>query len=506
MGADGTSETGTTTIARWRDGKASAVTLAFDDSLWSHVDYVIPLLARNGLVGSFWVNPATSRYGYGIEMWEGGAQALGMEMCAHTMNHTGASSYDEAEWEIGESARIVRAVNPPGAGKPFLFLRGGATTWKIPNDQIAAIVQKYGLVRGRGGGVDHGGDGKTGRELVGFVKEAEADGGIHCIAFHGVGSHAEWLTATAEAFEELAAYLRRNRDRVWNGTCGEVFKYVHERDSARVTVVASSGDEIRLDLSCADDPGYYDAPLTLETRVPKEWKRCLVTQRGGECVRRASDGVVRYGALPNSGQIVLTGTARRETPAPARPPAPARRKIAWVGNPLLAVDRIGPGEPVARELPPGLKDVCIGFTFRLTRDFSLPEYAKGGGNALSLLAVSDESGRELAAVRVYRHGKELSLYALLQDNVDWQGLPGWPEIDSGHLGLKAGRDHSVMLRLRAGCRDGGAELWLDGRLVCSFMRRDTTGRAAKGIVAGVSGRPEGMKGSIAVGELRVTGE
>ena len=80
MGADGTSETGTTTIARWRDGKASAVTLAFDDSLWSHVDYVIPLLARNGLVGSFWVNPATSRYGYGIEMWEGGAQALGMEM------------------------------------------------------------------------------------------------------------------------------------------------------------------------------------------------------------------------------------------------------------------------------------------------------------------------------------------------------------------------------------------------------------------------------------------
>jgi len=74
------------------------------------------------------------------------------------------------------------------------------------------------------------------------------------------------------------------------------------------------------------------------------------------------------------------------------------------------------------------------------------------------------------------------------------------------LGLKAGREHVLVLRTREGYRDGGAELWLDGKLRCSFMRRDTTGRAARTVSVGVSARPDGTKGGVRITKVRVSGE
>jgi len=61
---------GTTTIAKWKDNKTGAYSLRFDDSMLSHKDHTIPNLVQRGLVGSFYLNPATERYGYGIDLWE----------------------------------------------------------------------------------------------------------------------------------------------------------------------------------------------------------------------------------------------------------------------------------------------------------------------------------------------------------------------------------------------------------------------------------------------------
>jgi hypothetical protein len=501
---------GDATIAKWRDGKTAAVGLAFDDSLWSQADYVIPLLAGNGLVGSFWVNPGTDRYGYGVEMWEDRAQDLGMELCCHTMNHTGASSFEEADYEIGECARILRGLRAPGAGKFMLFLRGGATEWKITDAQMAELVRKYGLTRGRGGGVDHGGDDKTGEELAGYVKEAESDGEFHCIAFHGVGPYAEWLPAAAPAFEKLVSCLHEARDRIWNGACGEIHRYKKERQSARVKTLEASDKLVRLDLSCDEDPEYYDAALTLDTRVPPGWSGCLVRQGSVESVRPVRDGVVRCEAVPGRGEIVLApapkSAAAGAAAVPPRKSAPAGRKPVPVGKPLLTVDRVQDGRTETRELPPGLKDVSAGFSFRLSEDFSMSESARGDRNVLTVLSLTDVQGRPLAAVNVYRQGRELSLFAAMQDNRDWHDIPGSPEIPAGHLSLKAGREHEVILRTRAGQRDGGAELWLDGRLCCSFMHRDTSGRSVKSVSAGLVSEPGGMQGTLRVARVTVTGE
>ena len=505
MGGNVKAADGDTTITKWRDGKAAAVGLAFDDSLWSHVDYVIPMLAKKGLVGSFWVNPATNRYGYGIETWEDRAWDLGMELCSHTMNHTGARSYEEAEYEIGECTKILRALRPAGAGKFMLFLRGGATEWKITDAEMAELMKKYELTRGRGGGKDHGGDEKTPDEVVGYVKEAEADGEFHCIGYHGVGPYAEWLPASAESFTALTDYLVSVRDKVWNGTCGEIHKYRKERESAKAAMVEATGKIIRLDLTCAEDPAFYDAALTLDTVVPRGWKNCLVSQGSVESVFPVRDGVVRYAAVPGHGGIVLAPTDRKPAKPAKRVVNRKARKTAPKGRILTTIDRMPEGATETRDLPAGLTDVSVAFSFLLSKDFAPPEFTKDSRNVTPLVSLADGEGRPLAAVNVYRQGKDLGLFANLQDNGDWHDIPGSPEIPAGHILLEPGREHAVILRTRAGKRDGGAELRLDGRLCCSFLRRDTLGRAAKSVSAG-AGPLKGSQGSVRITRVQIKGE
>jgi hypothetical protein len=505
MAGTGEAATGDTTIAKWRDGKTAAVGLAFDDSLWSHVDYVIPMLVKKGLVGSFWVNPGTNRYGYGIETWEDRAWDLGMELCSHTMNQTGAQSYEEADYEIGECTRILRALRPSSAGKFMLFLRGGDTDWRITDAQMAELMKKYELTRGRGDGKDHGGDEKTPKEVVGYVKQAEADGEFHCIGYHGVGKFAEWLPASAESFTALTDYLVKVRAKVWNGTCGEIHKYMKERASAKVTITGADEKTVRLELACAEDPAFYDAALTLDTVVPRGWKNCLVSQDGVENVCPVKGGLVRYAAVPGRGGITLASTNRKPTPRPKPKIKATARKPTEIGKILAEIERVPEGGIETQQLPTDLTDVSVAFSFALGKDFTQSEFTREDRNLLSLVSLTDREGRPLAAVNVYRQGRNLGLFANLRDNRDWNDIPGSPDIPAGHILVKPGREYAVILRIRTGKLDGGAELWLDGRLCCSFLRRDTLGRAVQTVSAGLAAKPKGYAGTVRVTRVKVTG-
>lgn len=48
---------GNTTVCKWKDNKLGAITMAFDDSLVSQIDFVFPRLLSHNLVGTFWINP-----------------------------------------------------------------------------------------------------------------------------------------------------------------------------------------------------------------------------------------------------------------------------------------------------------------------------------------------------------------------------------------------------------------------------------------------------------------
>ena len=66
---------------------------------------------------------------------------------------------------------------------------------------------------------------------------------------------------------------------------------------------------IRLRLSCTADPALYDLPLTLATRVPAEWKDCEVAQGSTKATVAATNGIVRYAAIPGAAEIVIRPAA-----------------------------------------------------------------------------------------------------------------------------------------------------------------------------------------------------
>ena len=212
------SANGNTIIARWKDNKEGAFTLRFDDSMLSHRDHTFPALISRGLVASFYINPATDRYGYGIDTWESLAGRSGMELCPHTMNHTGAADFEEADYEIGEAFRKVWELNPPDKSRMYPLSRGGGTTW--PSGYREIIEKKYPIAEYRSLAVDYDGSDNA-RELIAFAEKAIKDKAWHTISTHGTGPDLEWLGFEVSNFEALLDYLASVKQSLWVGTVGD---------------------------------------------------------------------------------------------------------------------------------------------------------------------------------------------------------------------------------------------------------------------------------------------
>lgn len=302
--------TANTRIARWKDDKKGAFSLRFDDSMQSHHDYCIPQLVKRGLVGSFWVNPSTPRYGYGVDTWESLASRTGIELCDHSMDHNGANFIEEADYEIGETARIIRSLNPPEASPLLLFSRGGGSVWP---EGYGYLIKKHKLISGDGGMKHYRGP-ISADNLIAYARRAMEEGVWNGVATHGTGPYLEWDGLRPEVFEPLVDYLASVKDRLWVGTCGDVHKYVTERDSAEVNVLETSKNFIRVKLTSTVDPDLYDYPLTLMTEVPDSWKYCRVTQGILRSIYPVKSGVVQYEAVPGRGEIRIESSAMDITP------------------------------------------------------------------------------------------------------------------------------------------------------------------------------------------------
>jgi hypothetical protein len=302
---------GETTIAKWKDNKKGAYTLRFDDSMWSHHDHTVPNLIKRGLVASFFINPATERYGYGIDTWESLVSRSGIELCPHTMNHMGAADLAESDYEIGESFRTVWELNPPDKSKLCPFSRGGGTTW--PDGYQEAVESKYPVADYSRDAVRYAGEDNR-RDLIDFARKAMKDNAWHIVLTHGTGPDLEWLGFEVSNFEALLDYLASVKEDLWIGTAGDIYKYVTERKTARVQHLESADDRIRISLTSDTDPERYDYPLTLLTEVPATWSYCHVRQGMMQGIYRVNAGIVMYEAKPNLGEIILTSSGEDNTP------------------------------------------------------------------------------------------------------------------------------------------------------------------------------------------------
>ena len=57
-------------VMEFKDGKSAAFSMQFDDSMETQADFAVPEMNKRGLVGTFFVNPASERYGRRRRTWE----------------------------------------------------------------------------------------------------------------------------------------------------------------------------------------------------------------------------------------------------------------------------------------------------------------------------------------------------------------------------------------------------------------------------------------------------
>lgn len=331
---------GDTHICKWKDNKVAAFSVGGDDSLRSQTTFAIPLMTQRGIYGTWWVNTGRGHDELGFDFiddqsyWVAAVKA-GHDLASHTLHHTGARDAADADWEIGENARRIWAIQP--GTKILLFDRGGGTVWDVSEDVIQQALAEYHCLESRGArAVDHQTwlINHTAAEFRSYVDAAIKDGGYHTLIFHGIGPNAEWGgQKDGDAFVALLDYLYEKKDLVWSDTFTKVCKYVEERDKSNLAAKEASPTRIRIGLTSALDTseGMFDNPITLRTEVPPEWKTCTVTQGDVSTVYPVEAGVVQYSAVPNAGDIsIVPGGATKPLPVaanalaplPAAPPGP----------------------------------------------------------------------------------------------------------------------------------------------------------------------------------------
>jgi hypothetical protein len=309
-------EPGTTKIERWKDGKTAAFMLMFDDSWPSHWQVVAPELVKRAMTATFYICPGKGEYLKFADQWEKELWKQGMVYGVHTMTHQGVKDLENAQYEIGENARVIRRIVPGTSGKLVSYAQPGVGkgNWNITLEQRDGLLKEYQLIErppleGKMT-VYHL---KTAEEMLALADKAIAAQGSDLLVIHGVerlGPEVKWQDFWAlkqDIFLPVLDGLQQRSDegKLWIADHISVHQYETERDSSAVKVLEATDKRIRLDLTNRTDPKLYDHPLTLTTQVPASWKRCDVAQGTRHAQRTAANGVLRFDAVPNAGPVTL---------------------------------------------------------------------------------------------------------------------------------------------------------------------------------------------------------
>jgi hypothetical protein len=279
----------------------------FDDSMPSHVKTVLPELKKRKLVGTFYINPGSGHYKAFHDAWEKEFLAAEMVLANHTFTHKGARDVANCEEEITLCNDVLDAIATAGGGKRptvISFGRPGVPqgAWNVTDEELATLLAKHRLVR-RPNVLFAQIHLKDAAAMIARVEKALDSGKPDTVAFHGVGG--EWLSIDTPSFLALLDFIDTKREQLWVADPISIHKYETERDTAKIDVVESGPTQIHLQLRSQADPAIYDAPLTLITQVPTEWKTVEVTQGTHTSFVTTSQGMVKYDARPGADLIIL---------------------------------------------------------------------------------------------------------------------------------------------------------------------------------------------------------
>jgi hypothetical protein len=130
------------------------------------------------------------------------------------------------------------------------------------------------------------------------------------LTFHGVDG-VGWEAKPHEELQEYFSYMKQHEQQLWIAPFRDVTKYMRQKMNASISSEDRDG-KIVLSLKHTLDPGLYNFPLTLKTRVNQDWKSVTIRQGAKTITLQTSSDTegafVLYEALPNSEDIEISQT------------------------------------------------------------------------------------------------------------------------------------------------------------------------------------------------------
>jgi len=130
------------------------------------------------------------------------------------------------------------------------------------------------------------------------------------LVIHGVDGIG-WEALSSDSLGMYFSSIKSRDDELWIATFGDVAKYMRERMNSAVKTKVNNG-KITVNLTHTLDKSMYNIPLTLKTYVSPQWNEVQALQNGEKKLivpqQDAGGSYVLYQALPNAGDVELTGT------------------------------------------------------------------------------------------------------------------------------------------------------------------------------------------------------
>lgn len=230
----------------WPNQYKAAVSLSYDDGLYSQIENAIPELDKHNLKASFYLtlsSPATNEH---MEQWRAAAEN-GHELGNHTLYHPCRGSLPNRSWvnplHDTDKRTVAEMVEQVTLANTMLKAidRKQQRTFTTPcfdsnakdGNYVAQVRSLFIAIKGNNPNLPEKFDmllpaeNVTGKELIDFVKTVEKQGGVANILFHGIGG--DHLSVSTQAHAELLQFLADNKDKYWTDTYINIMSYVMEQ-------------------------------------------------------------------------------------------------------------------------------------------------------------------------------------------------------------------------------------------------------------------------------------
>lgn len=292
-------------IAKFKGGKAAAISFTFDDGDRDHYTLVAPQLERRGWRGTFWIIGNKVDRGDSIRpraTWQQLREMAqnGHEISNHSFTHGKLvlMSPEQAARDIHmNDSAIIRnvGVRPLTFCYPF----NATTDWLIDIARTGRVGTRLHQT-----GIGQVNNKMTPDRLKAWVDDAVSHNDWAVAMIHGITTGYD-MWHNPDDLWNFMDYVKENESRIWVATFKDAAEYQAVRDNTVLTVEPCGNGLMRLVTKCPLDAALFNCPVTVALNGLVEPTAVKAVRNGEEIPTESQDGTLLVDMLPND-TIILS--------------------------------------------------------------------------------------------------------------------------------------------------------------------------------------------------------